>query len=240
MIEDISFTSEITVELLNYSGSDATICQSAWVSSKEERIDDPSEARMRGLVRALIREKHGSPCEAGYFEFLIKAPKAVHIEAIRHRVGWSYSSISSRYREIPLLFYVPPPDRPLKKVQGFKQMRPQYEPYAFEEYKLYQEHMIIMYRSIVKGIQQLKEAGFTATEEIRWGNPDGLIWPYIARCNPRSLMHFLSLRTHDAEANHVSWPMWEIAQVAQQMEDYFAEKFPITHEAFNEYGRESP
>ena len=79
-----------------------------------------------------------------------------------------------------------------------------------------------------------------ATEARRWITPDGLYTPYIYRANPRMIMAFLSLRTHDPDANHVSYPMWEIEQVARQIETYFQQQFPITYAAFNEFGREAP
>ncbi len=236
----MEFCSKITVELMAAHGSDEGVCQSAWVSSKNERVTNPDETRQRGLINALMRERHGTVFESGYFEFRIDAPAAVRSEHTRHRVGWSYSSASSRYRELPLKFYVPPRHRPLQKASQFKQLRPVYDELSEEEYAHYVYVLQSGYSALAHSIQNIKATGRTETEAIRWLNPDGLYIPYYARCNPRSLMHFLALRTHDPDANHVSFPMWEIEQVARQIENYFKQQFPITYAAFNEFGREAP
>jgi thymidylate synthase (FAD) len=53
-------------------------------------------------------------------------------------------------------------------------------------------------------------------------------------------MSFLSFRTKDPMSKFPSYPQWEINQVANMLEEHFAELFPLTHEAFNEAGRVSP
>jgi thymidylate synthase (FAD) len=210
------------------------------VSTLAEYGQAVEEKKVVGLIRSLMKQKHGTPFEDGYFRFRIAAPRGVRDEHVRHRIGWSFSSASSRYREIPQHYYIPPPHRPLKKVDNFKSMRPTYEPYEEARYQEYADGAKEVYLWLAEGIEKMKDLGFMATEEIRWFNPDGQIMPYIARCNPRSLMHFLALRTHDENANHVSYPMWEIEQVARYMEAEFARCLPITHAAFVEYGREAP
>ena len=59
-------------------------------------------------------------------------------------------------------------------------------------------------------------------------------------CNPRSMMHFLSLRTKRPEAAFMSYPQWEINWVADQMEEIFKELWPMTHKAFHQNGRVAP
>lgn len=59
-------------------------------------------------------------------------------------------------------------------------------------------------------------------------------------CNARSLMAFLSLRTHDSSAAFVSHPQAEIEEVARQMESQFAELFPITYKSWVSNGRVAP
>lgn len=235
----IEFTSDIIVELTGQYGTDADICHAAWVSTGTEMKAEPSIERQTKLLMDLMKQKHGSPFEDGYWRFRIEAPRGVRDEHVRHRIG-SYSSASSRYREIPPKYYIPGPQRPFKKVEGFKKMRPQYEHYDEETYHSYRILAEDMYKNIHASIEHMKSSGFNATEEIRWGNPDGQIIPYIARFNPRSMMHFLALRTHDPNANHPSYPMWEIEQVARQIESAFSTYLPITYYCFNECGREAP
>jgi thymidylate synthase (FAD) len=61
-----------------------------------------------------------------------------------------------------------------------------------------------------------------------------------ATCNPRSLMHFLSLRTKDDGATFPSFPQREIEMAAEQMEALFEEHFPITYVAWIKNGRVAP
>ena len=62
--------------------------------------------RNAGLVRFLMRERHGTPFEHNFFRFHIKAPLFVTREWQRHRVG-SFNERSGRYSELPDEFYVP-------------------------------------------------------------------------------------------------------------------------------------
>jgi thymidylate synthase (FAD) len=61
-----------------------------------------------------------------------------------------------------------------------------------------------------------------------------------ATCNARSLMHFLSLRTHREDAAYPSSPQREIEIVAEKMEEEWKRLMPITHAAFDAFGRVSP
>ena len=62
--------------------------------------------RDAGLVRFLMRERHGTPFEHNFFRFHIKAPLFVTREWQRHRIG-SFNERSGRYSELPDEFYVP-------------------------------------------------------------------------------------------------------------------------------------
>jgi thymidylate synthase (FAD) len=58
--------------------------------------------------------------------------------------------------------------------------------------------------------------------------------------NPRSLMSFLSLRTHDPDATFPSYPLYEIEVAARACERALAEGWPLTYRAFCEFGKISP
>lgn len=68
----------------------------------------------------------------------------------------------------------------------------------------------------------------------------GIYSSMYATCNLRSLMAFLSLRTHEPEAHFPSTPQFEIEQCARMLEKAFAEHFPVVYEAFNRHGRVCP
>ncbi len=58
--------------------------------------------------------------------------------------------------------------------------------------------------------------------------------------NMRSIMNFLSLRVHDLRARDVSYPLWEINQVANKIETIVTQLYPRTMEFFQEVGRRAP
>jgi thymidylate synthase (FAD) len=58
--------------------------------------------------------------------------------------------------------------------------------------------------------------------------------------NARAMMNFLSLRTTREGTHFPSFPQREIEMVAEKMEEFFAEKMPLTYEAFNKNGRVAP
>lgn len=233
----IEYRSDIKVELIHHYGEDRHIAEAAWVSSGKDE-EQPSEKRINGVIRALLREKHGTPFESGYFAFRFEVPRAVRDEAVRHRM-MSVSSSSLRYTLARPEVYIPPRDRPFVKAPGFKQLQPKYEPMSDDDYADYVFHLKQGYVEASNANACILDF-IDSTEAARFLTFDGTYVSFIGRFNPRSLMHFLGLRTHNEDANHISYPMWEIEQMANQMENEFASKLPITHAAFNEYGRESP
>jgi thymidylate synthase (FAD) len=233
-----TFRSDIEVRLIHQYGEDRHIAEAAWVSSGKELEEDTSEKRVGGLIRSLLKQKHGTPFEAGYFAWHVEVPRAVRDEAVRHRIA-SFSSSSLRYTLALPEVYVPPRERPFKKVEGFKQMRPEYEPMDDQEYDEYSGFLRAGYKA-AQIYNDLIMGMTDSTEAARWLTHDGTYVKFHIRLNPRSVMHFLALRTHNKDANHVSYPMWEIEQMALSMEKDFAEKLPLTYRAWQENGREAP
>src|SRR5437588_7389364 len=85
--------------------TDVAVVNGARVSFNQESQE--MTERDEGLIRFLIRERHGSPFEHGYFRFLVKAPLFVVREHHRHRAGHSYNEWSGRYSKMEPDFYVP-------------------------------------------------------------------------------------------------------------------------------------
>ena len=129
------YRSDIEVSIRKHVGTDLDIVESAWVSSGVDE-DEVDEKRIRGVIRSLMRHKHGSPFEEGFLSVRIMAPRAVRDEHVRHRVG-SYSSSSLRYAHLDRIFYIPPPERPFVPVPGSKKMQPKYIPLDPEQYDRY-------------------------------------------------------------------------------------------------------
>lgn len=242
MKTNIEFRSDIGVKLVQSVGSDASVIAAARVSvegpeSVRHLGIDPGEKS--GLIRYLMKQRHGSPFEHASMTFLVDAPLFVFREWHRHRVGWSYSETSARYRQMEPVFWLPPEDRPLRPAPGYRSARPQFVAGTEEDQWKVRSRLKSVALSAWLSYREMVEAGF-ALEVARAVLPVSLYTSMYATCNPRSLMHFLSLRTHDESARHVSYPQAEIEQAARQMERAFAELFPLTHGAFCEFGRVAP
>lgn len=249
MSVEVKFSSDLSVKLLECSGDgDLGICAAAKVSTlgAMESNDKTSQAQS-GLIRYLMKQRHGSPFEHNMLRFMVHVPIFVFREWHRHRIGWSYNEESGRYKVLAPLFYIPPPERPMFKVEDWKPGRPKFlridempnSEVAREIYENKCRSDRVMYGHAYATYLEQIEAGFDPGI-ARDCLPVGIYSSMYATCNARSLMHFLSLRTYCEEAEKVSYPLWEIDQAARQIELYFQINFPITHAAFVEFGRSAP
>ncbi|RJK96484.1 FAD-dependent thymidylate synthase [Vallicoccus soli] len=232
--------SDVGVELVRASASDADVVTAARVSTageraEEQRADDP--AAHAGLIRFLLRNRHGTPFEHNSMTFLVTAPIFVFREFQRHRTGWSYNEESGRYRELAPVFYVPADDRDL--VQVGKAGAYTFEPGTDEQRRVVAEQTRRACEGAHAAYRAMLGAG-VAREVARGVLPVATFSSMYATCNARSLMAFLSLRTRHDEAAFPSYPQREIAMVAEQMEEHFARLMPLTHAAFLQARRVGP
>lgn len=264
---EMTFTSDIKVELVQKMGSDAMIVSAARVSTKGQasRIDSLPNPEVDkdhyGLIRYLMQHRHGTPFEHSATTFFVHAPIFVWREWHRHRIGFSYNEESGRYKTLDPVFYIPPRDRPMMKVDGWKPGRPKFltlDKYAAEKYpaltskakddrKAWADNR---YTIIFQNLQRAYAFGYDTylanlQLEIDPGLardclPVGIYSSCWVTCNPRSLMAFLSLRTHHEEAKQVSYPLYEIEVAANAVEEIFKSGWPLVYKAFVECGRVAP
>ena len=112
------FRSDVTVELVKASARDEDVVFAARVSTKGEQSlgDVEAEAlRSAGLIKYLMRDRHGSPFEHNSLTFFVQAPIFVFREFQRHRIA-SYNEESGRYRQLRPVFYVPARERALQQI----------------------------------------------------------------------------------------------------------------------------
>jgi len=235
-----TFRSDVTVQLVKATASDADVLFAARVSTLgEQSIDEIGKdpERSKGLLNYLMRERHGSPWEHTSMTILISAPIFVFREFHRHRAGWSYNEESGRYRELRPVFYIPSAGR--KLVQVGKPGAYTFEYGTLDQHDLLENTMKRSYTEAFEAYQLLLRDG-VAREVARAVLPVGLYSSMYATCNARSLMHFLGLRTTHPNAAIKSSPQREIEMVAEQMEAAWAGLMPLTHAAFNANGRIAP
>ena len=238
--DPLQLRSDMGVELVKASAGDSDVIWAARVSTAGEAslaALDEDPAASRGLINYLMRSRHGTPFEHNSFTFLVTAPIFVFREFHRHRVGWSYNEESGRYRELKPVFYVPAPDRNLQQVG--KAGHYTFVPGTPEQHDVVTEQTRAAYAAAYDAYRRMLDAGI-ARELARAVLPVGTYSSMYATCNARSLMAFLSLRTRREESRFPSYPQREIEMVAERMEEHFARLMPLTHAAFEAYGRVSP
>ena len=184
--------------------------------------------RDEGLIRFLMRNRHGSPFEHGYFRFLVKAPLTVVREHHRHRAGHSYNEWSGRYSKIDPEFYVPD----FVRTQIGKPGAYTFEPVDEETRAATREEIERSGREAFAAYERLLERGI-AKEVARLVLPLSTYTKYYWSCNPRSLMHFCSLRNHpDAQ--------FEIREYASAAESFLEKLMPVTHASYLANDRTAP
>jgi thymidylate synthase (FAD) len=238
-VADITFRSDVTVELVKHAASDADVIWAARVSTKGEQslADVNADAeRSAGLINFLMRDRHGTPFEHSSMTFYVNAPIFVFREFMRHRT-FSYNEESGRYRKLDPVFYVPGADR--KLVQSGKPGAYVFTAGSPDQHALVAKTIEASCRQSYESYLEMLEAG-VAREVARSVLPVGLYSSMYATCNARALMNFLSLRVAHPNSTFPSFPQREIEMVAEQMETLWAGLMPLTHAAFERNGRVCP
>jgi thymidylate synthase (FAD) len=215
------------VRLDDAMASDLSVVNSARVSfgRRKTEMDESDE----GLIRFLMRDRHGTPFEHNAFRFHIRCPIFVAREWFRHRVG-SFNEFSMRYAKATDDFYVPEADDVRTQVgkpgaYSFEPVSPELAEQTREELQAVYEHAFATYERLV-------EAG-VARELARAVMPVGAYTEFYWTVNARALMNFVALRAHETAQR-------EIRRYADAVETFFAEKMPVTHAAFVAAGRVAP
>ena len=182
-----------------------------------------------GLIRFLMREKHGSPFEHGYFRFIVKAPLFVVREHHRHRAGHSYNEWSGRYSKIEPEFYVPRERSHPGRQAGLLQLRARRRRGSRERPardRGERDARVPGLRADARAGRRERGRSLRCCRSRRTRSTTGA-------AIPRSLMHFCSLRNHEAA-------QYEIRQFAAAAETFLERQMPITHAAFVANDRTAP
>jgi len=206
---------------------DLSVVNAARVSfaRRKEEMDD-SDA---GLIRFLLRERHGTPFEHNSFRFHVRAPLFVAREWFRHRVG-SFNEFSMRYARATDDFYVPEPED--VRTQVGKPGSYSFEPVEPELAEATRDELRAVYDEAYATYERLVERG-VARELARLVMPVGAYTEFYWTVNARSLMNFVSLRAAEAAQR-------EIRRYAEACERFLDEAMPVTYAAFVAAGRVAP
>lgn len=189
---DIKFRSDFSVDLVQNVGSDDSVLQAMLISTiKDYSVNGMADKDKLGKIRFLMRNRHGTPFEHNSMTFRVEAPIVVFREWHRHRIGISINEQSGRYVELPPMFYIPPPERPLAQIgkPGAYEYVPGNELQSCMRDLRIREANRIAYRCY----QEMLNDGI-AKEVARMVLPVNIYSSMYWTCNARSLMAFLSLR----------------------------------------------
>jgi thymidylate synthase (FAD) len=228
-------SSEQTIRILDHGfvrlddamADDLSVVNGARVSFARHK--DEMDASDEGLIRFLMRDRHGSPFEHNAFRFHIRCPIFVAREWFRHRIG-SFNEFSLRYARATDDFYVPDADDVRTQVgkpgaYSFEPVSPELAEETREELKAVYDHAYATYTRLV-------EQG-VARELARSVLPVGAYTQFYWTVNARALMNFVSLRNSE-------FAQLEIRRYAEAVERFFAQKMPVTHAAFVANNRTAP
>jgi thymidylate synthase (FAD) len=215
------------VRLDGCMADDLSVVNAARVSFAQ-RSEELAE-RDHGLIRFLMRERHGTPFEHNAFRFHVKLPIFVMREWARHRIG-SFNEWSARYSQLDPEFYIPEPED--VRTQVGKPGAYSFDPVAPELARHTREAQAAVYEQAYAAYVELLEQG-VAKEVARNVLPVAIYTQFYWTVNARSLMNFLSLR------NAVT-AQREIRRYAAACEQLFGERMPITHSAFLANERRAP
>jgi thymidylate synthase (FAD) len=215
------------VRLDDAMATDLSVVNSARVSfgRRKTEMDEADE----GLIRFLMRDRHGTPFEHNSFRFHIRAPIFVAREWFRHRVG-SFNEFSMRYARATDDFYVPEAED--VRTQVGKPGAYSFEPVSPELAEQTREELQAVYEQAFATYERLVEAG-VARELARAVMPVGAYTEFYWTVNARALMNFISLRANENAQR-------EIRRYAGAVETFFAERMPVTHAAFVANDRVAP
>lgn len=241
----LTFSSDITVKLVRCMAADEFVVQTAQVSAKGERdveelirLYEEGKINIGRFVNALMKGRHGSPFEHNLFTLFVEAPLFVFREWQRHRIS-SFNEMSGRYTEMIPKFYIPAADRPMIPVPNSTKMKPDMVPASKEVYDVLVQNKKTTAEVAWESYQCDLYNG-VAHEMARIDLPLHLYSQMYWSVNARSLMNFLSLRVESDDSLVRSYPQWEIQMGADQVEHFFGEAMPMTHDAFVKNGRVAP
>src|SRR5579884_3171881 len=146
----------------------------------------------------------------------------------RHRAGHSYNEWSGRYSKMKAEFYIPD----YVRSQVGKPGAYRFEPVDDETREATRAEIEAQARSAFAAYERMLDLG-VAKEVARTVLPLNMYTTYYWSCNPRSLMHFCSLRNSEF-AQH------EIREYARAAESFLERAMPVTHAAFVAGGRIAP
>lgn len=219
-MSEIQFRSDVTVELLQHTGSEAMIVQAARQSTQGKNAKAVDNGRFIGF---LAGEGHLVPLEHNILTFHLEVPIFVSRQIVKYRHS-SISEESGRYREMEGVFYVVDVDRPIRQVGKTGD-------YIFEQdtelaCKKARRQVRRAHRWYDEYLDDL--ASGISKEVARMEAPVNLYSSMVVSMNLIGWLHFVSQRATLAPSHG----QYEIAMVADAVGVQIEELYPNVWETF--------
>lgn len=213
----MKFRSDMGVTLIDHMGSDRMVAEAARVSTLG--LDNNREKYV-GLVRALMRDKHWSPFMHPQMTIAFEVPLFVRSQLVTH-YSLARSEFSMRYSEARPEFWVPTEDRPLVQVGKALDYRREM---GSEAQMMFTKRCLKDAYDNWLAYSEMIDRGI-APEVARAILPQSTYTTLWLTGNLRSWLSFLDNRL-DPHAQ------WETQEVGTKVAEIFAERFPVTYEAW--------
>jgi thymidylate synthase (FAD) len=206
----------MSVELLDVFGDDLTVVNAARVSfAKESHKITLGDEK---LVKYLAEHNHVTPFFHPQARFRLKMPIFIAREWFRHQIGFARNEVSRRYVDTEPEFWMPEVlrQRDVKKKQGSKDEQIQYNGHCLAHIRAIHNKSLETYNYLL--------GHNVCPEQARAVLPQSMMTEFIETGSLAAYARLYTLRTdHHAQR--------EIQELARQVGELLAEKFPISWSA---------
>ena len=192
---------------------------------RRDEIDDADA----GLIRFLMRDRHGTPFEHNAFRFHIRCPIFVAREWFRHRIG-SFNEFSMRYAKATDDFYVPEAED--VRTQVGKPGAYSFEPVDPELAERTREELQAVYDTRLRHLHAAGRGGRRAGARALGAAGRRLHRVLLdGQCAGADELRLAARRRHRAARDPA---------LRRGVEQFLAEHMPVTHAAFVANDRTAP
>lgn len=216
----VEFTHDLSIRLLQVTGSDSHVVNAARTSISGEGVTAVSSDKQ--LIGYLLRHKHTGPFEFCAMQFEITCPIAIARQFMRHRTG-SYNEVSARYCKLPNIAYIP---------EHFYSQGKQNKQSSGEKLSdSVNDDMGLKYEQAINSAfevyEDLLNAG-VSREQARFVLPMCTMTRFWVSMNLHNLLHFITLRSAPGAQE-------EIRLIANAMLEEVRSHFPLVYQAYMMY-----
>lgn len=206
------------VTLIDYMGSDMSVCRAARVSFSKDASNFTPEQN-KNLIKYLAKHDHWTPFAHAFVTLHMKAPIAIHAQCVKHQVGFAMNTVSRRYVSEEPDYYLPIfREKPIGSVKqgsgdeftGDTQANMQ------NAYAYHMNTSIDLYESLL-------DLG-VAPEQARFVLPQGVMTEWVWSGSLMAWARFYNQRI-DPHAQK------EIQELAKQVDKIIEPLFPVAWEA---------